>query len=193
MGLISAFCFGSKLRTIGLYLVATSFAVFFIINAAWIQDRLEWIQRSLPTESAIQSQAFGIQTYSDRLQSYQNIFTNPKFQTLLGAGFTLSDSGVGEETVHDAISQTLLRFGIVGSAVLFIITSLFLYKLHKSIFIIPDSKYKDMAIMFVAIVFLTLWTGIFSGSSLHVFPINFYFWFSIGCIVVIIKQTKEVS
>jgi hypothetical protein len=48
-----------------------------------------------------------------------------------------------------------------------------------------------LAAFYLANVFAILIAGMFSGSSLHVFPVNVYFWLMVGLLCQIIETDKQ--
>jgi hypothetical protein len=113
--------------------------------------------------------------------------TNPR----LFSWFGLPQKELKAAGAHDLVGQLYTSVGVVGLslALIFIIVSL--VYLHRNLLRIRDRDASKLAAFFMANVFALLMGAVFSGSSLHVFPVNVYFWLMVGLLFQIIENDKQ--
>ena len=188
MGAILSLLYRGPKSTFILYVLIISSFFSVIIFSKEIYDFLPTIQSMIPLKSAKENQAFSILTYSERLKSLHNLKSNPQFWTLFGNSSLQSEErrfGSEDFIVHDAISQGLIRWGVMGFGFFLISGSLILFQIHKRIYSSETESIKTLGCGLVACIVSNLVTGSLSGSHLHIFPINLFFWMIFGFLISI--------
>lgn len=171
----ATYLFVSKRKTLIAYGVSVVAITVIVTNADAVADFLGDVQTMLPVNSAVSQQAFRLGTFSDRLISFKNMFENPRLHTLFGDP-DASMHGDTNTLVHDALGQMLFRFGLVGTSIAVAVTFYFLLIIHRTIWRIDIDADKQLSVTLAAMVFAYITTGVLSGSHLHVFPLNYFFW-----------------
>ena len=193
---IGSFCmlaFRTKARVIGFYsFFGISFGLL-VWKADAIYSSLDKLQSYLPTETAVQQQAFRIGTYSERLYGFQNVFRNRSMWTLFGnTAMTYRSERVDDEDiVHDALGQMLVTHGIVGLLLLLGGGGYALVVLHRKILSIPKGPAESLARGTMSTAIAIFFGGMLTGTHLPVFPINMLFWTTAGALLVL-AQAKTV-
>ncbi len=184
MTLVAVFFFQKPKRTVFLYGVVIVIFALLVINAENIN--LDALQRYLPMTTATEEMSLRLGTFSDRLISFHNWSTDPKYWTLFGRTDIFeveSASRSWDERVHDQIGQILTTSGIVGLAASLAVMIGGLHYFHKITWRIPDPKRRRLSIVLLAMVSILLYFASVAGSSLYVFPWNCLFWFVVGCLL----------
>jgi len=129
------------------------------------------------TNNAFMMQNANLLTYGQRLQGFGDM-ANPALWTPFGSVMTIGGENTG---AHDMISNCLEWFGYVGTAVIVGLAILIVFnglrgiqKLNNQ----PAVKLWCQANLAV-VCFMLIW-GLLLGDAMHVSPMNFYFWSSIG-------------
>jgi len=172
-------CFSSKSRTVLVYCGSIAVVVAMFFSSDFLLPRLASIEAALPSDSGFSQRAFTTGTFSDRLYSYRNNFENPDLRTAFGnpnLTSRASDVVSKDETVHDALGQALARFGIVGTLVFLLLGAYGAFFIHKHILRISDARDRGLCVTCTSVMFGILVSGLFSGTNLAVFPLNFFFW-----------------
>ena len=160
--------------------------------------RWKSLQDKVPEDSnALGAQTFRIATFSDRLYSFRNMVTNPRFHTWFGNRELQqpSDEVVAhDEIVHDQLTQILVQFGFVGlGAFLFLIVGA-LWLTHRSESWPSEIlKARATAIALLTVLAAILYSGMLFGSHLGVFPINVFFAFLLGSLLVCCVQSGDIA
>jgi hypothetical protein len=196
VGVIGWICFRRGSTTIGFYGLVAAFLVLLIANAEPLQDALESLEEKLPSGSALNEQTFRIQTFSDRLYSFRNMVTNPLFHTWFGNPELQGNSGEAvarDELAHDQLTQILVQFGFVGLSGFLSLLVGALWFTHRGALAQRDLESRNTAIALLTVLAAVLYSGMLFGSHLGVFPINVFFAFLVGALLVCCVQPRETA
>jgi hypothetical protein len=121
-------CFRRKWTTFVFYGTILGALILLMVNAEPVLERLGSLESlsQMDENSDISTEAFRLGTFSERLMSFHNGLTDPRFHTLFGnPDVTKADEehSYGETVAHDQITQTLVRYGLVGLAVYILIAA----------------------------------------------------------------------
>jgi O-Antigen ligase len=177
-------CCRNRAGTIALYGAALVGFATLMINADTLLRSLDQFDSYLPKDSDVESQAFRLSTFSERLMSFRNVLTNPEFHTWFGnrsQDYLDSLEYSYDNVAHDQIGQTLVSFGFVGLGFFLGATVLGLLMAHRAIFRQRDPSRRKMMLGCLSVVVATLFSGMLFGSHLGVFPINVFFPLLAGC------------
>ncbi|HEY5813579.1 MAG TPA: hypothetical protein VIT91_18155 [Chthoniobacterales bacterium] len=167
------------------YAAGTLLFSIVVLNAQRIQDSMDLWYSKLPQGSAFADQMFRLGTFSDRLNGYREVITNPKTWTLFGSqGRDMSTSIKGIETSHDFLSQLIIDRGIVITGALLLFCGWLLVKAHTAIFRIQDETERRFGAALIALVLLFAGSNL-SGYAFGIFPLNLYVWMMVGFICVL--------
>ena len=187
MGICGIYFFTSSRRTKIFYGVSFALLVTIFLSSDYIGSKLgEW-EAQLPTDSALQQQAFRLGTYSDRLIGFMNLTKDSSYWTPFGVeGYIPGEVHHGDRYfAHDAFTDALLRYGYVGVLFFGGIWIYFLIMLHGGVLRVKDRNIRTIAAALASACFSIFFSGFLSGSSLHVYPVNLLFWSFVGCILVL--------
>lgn len=183
---LGAYCFRSRFRT-GL------FYGFCVVGTALIIINTEFIFRNLPVwEGQLQTaipgydQAFYLQTFNDRLWSFENLRDNPA----IWSAFGLTAEEKGSIYTHDAISQTLVSYGVVGMFAFIAVLVGVLVISHRLIWNVRDKADRLYLSLLVAFIFSHLFIGGIMQTHITIYPINFIFWMCVGVLLKIITSQQ---
>lgn len=186
LGLITFFIFQKKWLTILTYLFSIVAITLFIFNAEivgiWLVDQTV----EMPSDD-FSGRALNMGTFTTRTQGISRWMEDGQYFSWFG----LSASTGEASGAHDLIGQIYVTTGIVGLSLSIIFGGAILYFLHKNMLRIQNKDHKKMAAFYLANIFAILLGGIFSGSQLHVFPVNVYFWTIIGLLFQLIMTNKQ--
>jgi O-Antigen ligase len=195
LGVIGWICFRRARRTIGFYGLITAFLVMLMVSADPLLDTLAALQEKVPEDSALTAQTLRVATFSERLYSFRNMVTNPRFHTWFGNRElqTTTDEVVAQdEVVHDQLTQILVQFGFVGlGAFIFLVVGA-LWLTHRSVLAQRDLETRATAIGFLTVLTAILYSGMLFGSHLGVFPINVFFAVLLGSLLVCCVQPENI-
>jgi O-Antigen ligase len=195
LGVIGWICFRRAWTTIGFYGLVTAILVLLIVNADLLLDSLETLQQKLPGGSAFTEQTFRIETFSDRLYSFRNMMTNPLFHTWFGnpelQGHKGGETVAHDELVHDQLTQILVQFGFVGLSGFLCLAVGALWLTHRRVLAQRDPETRKTAIALLTVLAAVLYSGMLFGSHLGVFPVNVFFAFLVGSLLICCVRTGE--
>lgn len=197
LGVIGWICFRRAWTTIGFYGLVTAVLILLIVNADFLLDSLETLQQKLPDGSAVTEQTFRIETFSDRLYSFRNMATNPVFHTWFGNPDLQAHKGPihepvpHDELVHDQLTQILIEFGFVGLSGFLLLAVGALWLTHRRVLAQRDLEIRKTAIALLTVLAAVLYSGMLFGSHLGVFPVNVFFAFLVGFLLVCCVPTGE--
>jgi O-Antigen ligase len=177
-------CCRSKVGTIALYGMALVGFAALMFNSEAVLRSLDQIETYLPQDSDVESQAFRLGTFSDRLVSFRNVLTNPEFHTWFGNRNEVYEDSMEqshENGAHDQIGQILVSFGFTGLFFFLGVTVLGLVVAHRAIFRQRDPIRRRMMLGCLSVLIATLFSGMLFGSHLGVFPVNIFFALLAGC------------
>lgn len=184
------FFFQNARRAVLLYGMTGALFILVVINAKNID--LGALQSYAPVSSDNTDMAFRLGTYTERLYSFQNWTSDPRFWTPFG----IRDDGHGQlvgsdQVIHDQIGQILVSAGFVGLAAALLVIATGLFYFHRMTFQLADPNSRRLAIVLLAMIFSLLYSGSLSGSSLQIFPWNFFFWFATGCLLSLCNEGAD--
>jgi hypothetical protein len=180
MGIFLIWIFKNWKMILVFYLSFIGTLISIIVNSRYLLDWLDRVKGLMPTGSDLQEQIFRIGTYVDRLISYNNLMTNPKYLTLFGNRELMRSGGLAS---HDAITDLVVNYGIVGLSVVVAVLSFVLFRIHREILLTEDWDCQFIGRILISIIIGVLVTGAFTGGQLHIFPINLFFWLILGMLL----------
>ncbi len=182
------FVFRSKLLTIVTYVVSIISTILFLFNAEkvglWLVEKTQGMGNS---EFGDRATTMG--TFTTRTQGIDEWFGNPQYFSWFG----LPWKEVKASKVHDMFGQIYLSTGVVGTTAGIIGGFSILFYLHKNLLAVSSPENKKLGAFYLALIFSILFSGVFSGSQFHVFPINIYFWLMLGLLFQIITNTTATE
>jgi len=181
------FIFRNGKLTIATYILSICIISFFIFNADSIAIWLNQRSQELSVDSEFAQRAGNMGTFSTRTIGINEWMTNPK----LFSWFGLSKDEIVLAGTHDMIGQIYVSNGIVGLAIGLLGSLMTLFYLHSNLLRIQNDQDQRLASFYLANVFTLLFSGVISGSSLHIFPVNIYFWLMIGLLFEIIDRSRS--
>jgi hypothetical protein len=187
--LVGWLCFRRKWTTRLFYGLILGALILLMFNAEPVLERLGSLERLLPVDdhNDVLTEAFHLGTFSERLMSFHNGLTNPRFHTLFGSpdAAKADDEHSYQETVaHDQITQTLVRYGLVGLTVSILIAATGLTITHRAVLRLTDQTTCQIAISLLSVVTAVIYSGMMFGTHLDLFPVDFFFAFLVGILVV---------
>jgi len=175
--------FTSKRKTLAVYGFLGTVMLILVLNAQWLLNNLSYLDSLIPKSGAFSQQMLNIQTMSERLQGYVNVLGNPESWSLLGDWHYRAETAAHDENYnHDALSQLLLQFGIVGVGCIFGLITWAAVIIHSRVFKIRDEKMREMASLMLVLMVFFLFSNLF-GKGFQVFPINMYFFLFVGLLL----------
>ncbi len=178
------FAFFTSKRTTLFYTSATSAYILMVIFAENLIAKLPVWDAMLNKSTDFLAQATRIQTFYDRLYSYSQL-KQPENYSLFGLKH--------EIFTHDAITESLARFGVVPLAIGGFLILSRLRKIHQAISEIVSDGNRRIACLFLAIAFGIAACDIFFGGTAKVFPISAYLWAAIGGALIVVFYQKDES
>jgi O-Antigen ligase len=194
--LVGWLCFRRKWTTCAFYGTILGALILLMVNAEPVLEHLGSLENLLPMDenSDVSTEAFRLGTFSERLMSFHNGLTNPRFHTLFGnpdAAKADDEHSYGETVAHDQITQTLVRYGLVGLAVFILIAATGLGLAHRTVLRLKDHTTREIAIALLSIVTAVIYSGMIFGSHLDLFPVDFVFAFLVGILVVCCRKPSR--
>lgn len=180
------FIFKSRITTISTYIAAVAAVTIFLFNAKTVGEWLvENSEGSASTE--FEERALNMGTFTARTEGITEWIGHKEYFSWFGLP---KDVGA-DSRAHDMIGQIYVTTGVVGLFVAVVFGSVVLYYFHKNLLAITVIEERRMASFYMANIFALLIGGIFSGSQLHVFPVNLYFWSMVGLLFQLIALNKS--
>jgi len=182
-------------RTAALYFAALMGFVFLVFTSAFILDNLDVISNSVSgglDAASFQAGMVDVNTYSDRLFGFAHVLLNPKAWTWFGYGIK---EGLGNEDrfhCHDPISATLIHYGALGLVVGTVICGLTLRWFHRLVFRMDDAYLRWLGSAMQALALGLALVSVVSGSILACFPINVFFCFFWGALLLLSQENEAV-
>lgn len=186
-------CFRHKLLTQLCYVASGVVVAGLIFGASWMlkNEVLREINRiifnTVPASEKMLG-SFSLLTFNSRLRSFEHLTSNSDIWTPFGfkvAGLEQSlvyteGSGI---YVHDAITDSLMKFGYVPLAILLLFGIWSVIKIHSTVFQQTSPLAKGVAVAGAAGAFSFAVAGLSSWSVLYTFPVNCYLWLCCGIVV----------
>lgn len=192
--LFGMICFRSRIFTKIAYLVGGAAVCFVIFGAGWLleikaMERLTLTFYDLVplTDKTMKSFSFG--TFNSRLISFRELTSNKDLWTPFGfrlAGKPTELDAIIQATgarIHDALTDTLIKFGYVPLAILALVGIWLLIKMHSNIFWQRSPLAKNLALISTTAVLSFALGGLSSWTQFYTFPINTYMWLFAGITV----------
>lgn len=180
VSLVAGLAFRHRSLTRLIYIGIAGIAAYLILGASWIMqsgqlDRLNSALANFSGSSSMDRQ-LTVLTFTDRLRSFENLTDVGRNWTPLG--WKLAGRSESQKPfVHDAITDTLLRFGYVPLGIVAVLGFIGLFKLHHTILAEKSPMNRTLGAA-CAGVWLALVVGSLStGTQLYLFPINVFLWF----------------
>ena len=179
--LAGAVCFRSRLRTTIFYTVCFLGGAAIIFNAEYLYTKLPAWEASLQSSIPGYDQALQLQTFNDRLSSFQAL----REDRTIWSAFGLPANQRATIFVHDAISQTLVSYGAVGMLAFLVVLVTVLSTRHRLVWKATNSAERSYAALLLSFIFANLFVGALLQSHIDIFPVNFIFWMCAGALLKI--------
>ncbi|SRR5579862_143867 len=191
-GLLGMLFFRGRARTLFFYGGFVVSLVLVVFNADVLLDRLGDLQALLPSGNSFFTSAFRLETYSARLYSYQNLLNNGDLWTWFGNSSLAASRVVqNNELSHDAITQTLVSFGVVGLAIILYVGVASFAWLHERVLRLRAGRERAWGVGLLSILAGIMASGLLTGNHLAVYPLSFLFWALAGTLVRHIRLNEE--
>ena len=186
--LAGAVCFRTRLRTIVFYSTCFLGGLTIIFNAEYIYTQLPGWESSLQSNVPGYDQAFQLQTFNDRLTSFQTLRNDPG----IWSAFGLPTDERSSIFVHDAISETLVSYGVVGMLAFLTVLVLVLTVSHQLVWKATNPTDQYYASLLLSFIFANLFVGALMQSHINIFPVNFIFWMCAGALLKITFNQQAI-
>ncbi len=130
-----------------------------------------------------------LQTFNDRLSSFQNLTTNPAIWTFFGIPASDRDTVY----THDAISEALASYGVVGMIAFLAVLVTILSVSHRVVWRATKSSERSYAALLLSFIFANLFVGALLQSHIAIYPINFIFWMCTGALLKITFNQQSIA
>lgn len=185
---VTLWFFKSKGRLLFFYIGGFLTLVTVIFSAEWLTNEADYYQTLIPTSSAFAEQAFRVSTFTARLVGFRNLITNPQFWTFFG----MKEEYVTTETFrHDALTDALARYGFMPVLAVASCLIWLLWRTQRSYLALRDPVRRNLVVGCIAVAVGIYSAGLTSPVNLSVFPINIFFYLSIGITISLIHNQEE--
>ena len=174
--LIGFIVYHRKWTTIVFYGVSLLLFVLLIVYIDEISPLLYQVSDKFMSDGNWSQRALDAGTFGDRIISFKNWMFNREYFSLFG----LEKERLKSVFVHDQLGQIYVKYGIIGILMAVVLGVLFLSSCHWRLLKTIDLQTRKLCLYLLAVIFSIIYTGIISGSVLHIFPINIYFWLMAG-------------
>jgi hypothetical protein len=175
------FMFASKRRTLAVYGVAVAGYLSLVVFAEWFMVKLPVWDATLAKGTPLMEQATRIQTFTDRLRSYQEL-KNWDNYTFFGVDRYVF--------AHDPITETLVHYGAIPLFLMLAIAVGCLYRLHQWVLRFPVGSYRRLACLLLGAGLGIVAGSVVFGGYAGVFPVNAFQWILFGALVSLIFEQK---
>ena len=187
--LLGAYAFRSRARTVVFYILCLTGGVLLIFNAEAIYTKLpEWettLQEAVPGTN---ERALVLQTFNDRLYSFENLRDNRAIWSFFG----LTTEERESVYAHDAITQSIISYGVVGLIAFVTVLVIVLTLSHRLVWRATDENDRRYAALLLGFVFSNLFVGALMQTHIDIFPVNFIFWICAGALLKITFQQQAI-
>ena len=187
--LLGAFAYRSPTRTIIFYVLCLAGGLLLIFNAETIYGKLPiWessLQAALP---GTDDRALVLQTFNDRLYSFENLRDNRAIWSFFGLAVEERESIFA----HDAITQSIVSYGVVGVTAFVTVIVTILTMSHRLVWRATNEQDQRYASLLLGFVFSNLFVGALMQSHIDIFPVNFIFWMCAGALLKITFQQQPI-
>jgi len=184
VALIALLAFSSRRRTALVYGTAVTVYLSLIIFADWFIAKLPVWDAHLSKETPLLVQATRIQTFTERLRSYQEL-KNWENYSFFGVNHPVF--------AHDAVTEALVHYGAIPLVIILGIGLFCLRRVHRWIFQLPTRWERRLASMLLGCGLGVVAGAVLFGGVAGVFPVNGFMWITFGGLVVVIFQRKEAA
>lgn len=194
VGVAALLLFRHKFLTVAFYISAVLAFVVLFFSAEYALQNLDTWQKAL-TGGRGDSLAFRITTWSDRLLGWRNLTHEPGLWTPFGFDpeiITMQNKVLYRKSpffYHDAFTGFVLNRGYVPLIIVLACGAWFLVKAHTKMFRLPPDERRFALCLFSSIVAVSS-VGI-THSTILQFPVNFFYWMVVGCLVRLLWQPAE--
>jgi hypothetical protein len=165
------FFFSTRRRMLMFYGSALTGYLTLVMSSAWILKMLPYWDSFMPKGMPFLAQLTRLQTFSDRLKSFDQ----------LKRAETYSWLGLDHEIVsHDAITTGIARYGMLPMATVALVGMLLLVKVHRALLKLPSVNERRAASLLLGLSAATFAGGALVGGVFGTFPNNVYWWMMIG-------------
>ena len=186
--MVGAYCFRTRSRTLIFYSVCLIGGLLIILNAETIYGKLPTWEGMLQATVPGYDQAFQLQTFNDRLYSFQNLRDNREIWSFLG----LSAEEKDNIFAHDAITQAVISYGAVGLAAFITVIVMVLSTSHRLVWRATNESDRSYASLLLSFIFANLFVGALMQSHIDIFPVNFIFWVCAGALLKITFNQQPI-
>ncbi len=205
MGTLAAYVLlGSRFRSmLGIVSAVTGFG--FILAVAptalkenWlvtIEGELKHAVKQVSDDPALQ-RSIVLGTFGDRLQGWANLTQEPKIYTPFGfaaAGIDVAKNhGDGFKWGHDALIDSLIKFGYIPISIALVLGAFFTYRLFNYIYSLHKKSITfKVTRLSLALAAGILFGGMSSGAQFRNFPQNFYFMLFVSIVYATYQQAQR--
>jgi hypothetical protein len=194
MSVIGYWCFTSRTRTLMFYATGLVSFLAMLFAATYLQSRLDDVSQTLISLGGkyFSEETLTVNTFSDRLQGFAQVLTNPDAYTLFGYGPLRGKDPSDPLYNHDLFSNILVRYGVVALAAVAIMGTLFLWFSHLSLLNIRDHRKRRIGAMMLALAMGFVAISGISGNVLSIFPVNIIFWLIVAAAIMAVRQQEKL-
>ncbi len=187
--------FRGKTGTLAVYASSLLIFITMLAGARFFQDRLDvWTQMiTQKMQGGFGEEMMKLQTFSDRLQGFAAVLTNPSAYTLFGHGLERGRDPSDPLYNHDLLSSILVQHGVVALVAVIVMGGVFLAWIHRNILGIKDRGRRRMAAAMAAMVISLIAISVASGSVLSVFPVNVFFWLAVAATILLAHEPAKMK
>jgi hypothetical protein len=196
IALVGFIGFRSRRGTQGLYVGLVASFIALVLMANTILLNLDGLQAHISEatgDGQLATQLSRVGTFSDRLQGFQNLATNPQAYTLFGYGGARGSKKDDDFYSHDIISNILVKHGVVALLAIMLVGGLMLVRLHRRVWCIQDRHHRLLAAAFLSLAFSFFPLSAVSGNVIGVFPVNTLLWLCFGMLIVICQSDTRLD
>jgi hypothetical protein len=188
-------CFTSRVRTLTFYALSGVVFIAMLLSARFLQDRLDNVTQALFAFAGdyFSEETLTVNTFSDRLQGFAQVLTNPDAYTLFGHGPTTGKDPTDPLYHHDLFSGILVSYGVLALFTVAVLGAFFLWVSHRSLLGIKDPGKRKIGAMMLALAMgLVAISGV-SGNVLSIFPVNILFWLVVSAAMMAVRAPQTVA
>ena len=181
-------CFKSARGTLLFYLGASAAFAALVAAASVLRDRLAAITEYLLTHAGGLGEAnLNVNTFSDRLQGFSQVLTNPSAYTLFGHGLERGKDPNDPLYNHDMLSGILVQYGAVALFGLLLTGAFLLWRVHAAALRLQIPALRRLCAYMLALLLGLVAISVTSGTVLSIFPVNTFFWLAASFAIVICR------
>ncbi|MEQ1749832.1 MAG: hypothetical protein ABL974_10445 [Prosthecobacter sp.] len=195
MSAVGYWCFTSRMRTTMFYVSSFIAFIAMLLTATYLQGRLDDISQFLIGLGGglFSEETLNVNTFSDRLQGFSHVLTNPDAYTLFGYGPMRGKDPTDPLYNHDLFSSTLVRYGSIALFVMVLIGIGFLWFSHRSLLNIQNPNKRRIGSMMLALAMGLIAISGISGNVLSIFPVNIIFWLVVAAALMNVDGQRNAA